>query len=104
MNELGLSELEDARSFAPGDYVSFAFGDEQIISYLVPIIDGGLDSSEAISTGYLPRVVLSNGVVAFGITNLCKLQKQEIVMMFASLMTQPGNEHFFAAVERVCRG
>ena len=102
MKELGLSELEAAYGFAPDDFVLFEFCDKQIVSYLVRTDEGGLISSEPFPTGYYPLIVMSNNAVAYGISNLRKIEEHEFIWMLAETLLKPGNKHLVDAVEKMC--
>ena len=104
MNPPGLSELDNAGYFAPGDYVSFTFIDERFIACLVGSADGTLYSSEPSWDGYRPCVVMPDSTVSCGITDLRLLPKSELIALVTDSLVQPGNEHFFDAVEKVCHG
>lgn len=96
-----LSELDDARGFWPGDYVSFTFDGARFTTYLVDI-DGALYSYETTSGGYRPCVVLSDDTVAYGVSSLRKIHKTELVTRLATNLLLPENEHFIYAIEKAC--
>ena len=103
MIEQGLSTRDDASYLAPGDFVSFVFNGERFIAYLWEH-ELGLRSSESTWSGYPPFIVTRTGIVAYGVSCLRKLHRDEITEVLAAVMLQPGNEDLVLDVERVCRG
>ena len=97
-------QLDNGDDLVAGDFVSFTFKGEEVIACLLHH-EYGLYSSEGTKkSGYRPFIAASDGRIALGIKDLQKLDKNQVVMMLATTMIQPGNEHLALKAKELLDG
>lgn len=96
--------LSNGSTLGAGDFVSFTFGDEQMIAFLELNANALYSSERTKKTGYRPFIVTASGHIALRIEDLQKLDKDEVVMLLANTMLQPGNAHLAIRAERLFNG
>lgn len=89
---------------APGDFVSFTFGDEQMIAFLELNANALYSSERTKKTGYRPFIVTASGHIALRIENLQKLDKDQVVMLLAGTMLLPRNAHLALRAKELLDG